>query len=115
MRPSSCKAKGRRLQQEVRDALLQAAPSLEPDDIRSTSMGAYGEDILFSPAARRLYPISVECKNVEKINIWEAIDQARDNAGTFTPVVVFKKNNEEAHVAIPLKHYIEIVSRSRNS
>lgn len=108
MRPQSAKAKGRRFQQEVRDKLLDAAPELEPDDIRSTSMGAGGEDILFSPAARRVYPFSIECKNVEKIRIWEAIKQARENCGNHTPAVAFKKNGEEAYIAIPFQKFLEM-------
>ena len=45
MRPQSAKAKGRRLQQIVCQDLLELFPSLEADDIRSTSMGCNGEDI----------------------------------------------------------------------
>lgn len=108
MRPQSAKAKGRRLQQMVRDILLKAAESLEPDDIRSTSMGASGEDILLSPAARKLYPYSIECKNVERLNIWDAIKQALENAGKYIPMVIFKKNGERAWVAIPLEDFMEI-------
>ena len=47
--------------------LLALAPSLEPDDIKSTSMGAGGEDVQLSPAARAVYPIQIECKNLAKI------------------------------------------------
>jgi hypothetical protein len=108
VRPSSAKAKGRRLQQSVRDALLEGRPDLEADDIRSTAMGQNGEDIQFSPAARRAYPYSIECKCVEKINIWDAINQARVNAGTHCPLVAFAKNNEETWVAIPLTKFIEL-------
>lgn len=108
MRPQSAKAKGRRFQQYVRDVLLKAASSLEPDDIRSTSMGAGGEDILFSPAARKIYPYSVECKCVERLNIWDAIKQAVDNCGKYIPTVVFKKNNHEAWIAMPLDDFMEI-------
>ena len=108
MRPQSAKSKGRRFQQYCRDILLKAADSLEPDDIRSTSMGAAGEDILFSPAARRVYPYSVECKNVEKLSIWGAIEQAVENCGKYIPVVMFKKNNHRAWIAIPLDSYMEI-------
>ena len=109
MKVSSAKQKGRRFQQEVRDKLLEVSHELEPDDIRSASMGAYGEDILFSPAARRQFPFSVECKNVEKLSIWRCIDQARSNApaGT-TPVVAFTRNREVAHVALPLDKFLEI-------
>lgn len=109
MRPQSAKSKGRLLQQYVRDILLHFAKTLEPDDIRSTSMGAGGEDILMSPAARRVYPFSIECKNVEKLNIWEALAQARDNAGKHVPVVVFTKNNEAAYIALPIDYFMEVL------
>ena len=39
-------------------------------------MGDSGEDILLSPAARKLFPFSVECKNQEKLNIWSSLEQA---------------------------------------
>jgi hypothetical protein len=69
-------------------------------------MGASGEDLLLSPAARKHYPFSVECKNVEKINIWEAIEQAEQYG--HTPLVAFKKNGKETHVAINLTTFMEI-------
>ena len=62
IKPSSSKAKGRRLQQAVRDGILEAFPALEPDDVKSTSMGAGGEDVQLSPAARKLFPYQIECK-----------------------------------------------------
>jgi len=109
MKTSSAKQKGRRFQQEVRDTLLEVGCGLEPDDIRSASMGAYGEDILFSPAARKQFPFSIECKNVEKLSIWRCIDQARSNApeGT-TPMVAFTRNREVPHVAMPMEEFIKI-------
>lgn len=109
MKVSSAKQKGRRFQQEVRDKLLEVGHGLETDDIRSASMGAPGEDILFSPAARRQFPFSVECKNVEKLSIWACIDQARANApeGT-TPMVAFTRNREVPHVALPMEKFLEI-------
>ena len=42
MKSRSAKAKGRRLQQQVRDLLLERfSPELEPDDIRSAIMGEW--------------------------------------------------------------------------
>lgn len=109
MKPSSAKAKGRRLQQEVVNRLLKIAPTLEPDDIRSTSMGAFGEDILFSPAARKLYPFSIECKNVEKLSVWSAIEQAEANCKDgLTPAVAFTKNRKETFIALPLDKFLQI-------
>jgi hypothetical protein len=107
LKPSSAKAKGRRFQQKVRDDLLETRPDLEPDDIRSNPMGAPGEDLLLSPAARRVYPFSFECKCVERLNIWDAINQARQNAGKHTPAVAFSKNGEETYVAIPMKVFLD--------
>lgn len=108
MRPQSCKAKGRRLQQDVCEALVKAAePFLETDDVRSTSMGAPGEDVLLSPLARKIYPFSIECKNVEKLNIWDAIKQAEAQNRSYKPMVAFKKNNEEIYVAIKLKDFLD--------
>jgi len=42
MKTASGKAKARKLQQMVRDKILEAFPMLEPDDCKSTSMGAGG-------------------------------------------------------------------------
>jgi hypothetical protein len=108
MKPASAKAKGRKLQQWVRDALLAAAPDLEPDDVRSTSMGASGEDLLLSPAARRVFPISIECKCQERLNIWDALKQAQANAAGHTPVVFFKRNRSEVFVALPAQTLIDL-------
>jgi hypothetical protein len=69
MKTRSAKNKGKRLQNDVRDLILETFKELEPDDVRSTTMGDSGEDVLLSPAARKLFPFSVECKNQEKLNI----------------------------------------------
>ena len=63
MKTASKKAKGRKLQDFVRDTLLTCFDSLEEDDIKSAIMGESGEDIKLSPAARRAIPYSFECKN----------------------------------------------------
>ena len=81
MRSRSRKNKGKRLQNKVRDILLEAFQDLEQDDIRSAIMGESGEDIKLSPAARKLIPYSIECKNQEKLNIWEGLSKAEENSG----------------------------------
>ena len=106
MRPSSAKAKGRRLQQELRDAILAAFPHLTPDDVRSTSMGASGEDTLLSPAARAAFPFASECKNQEALNIWKALEQAEANADPAAgkyPLLVFRRNRTRPWAAVPLE------------
>lgn len=48
MKTKSLKAKARLHQQEVRDRLLRAFPSLTEEDIQSVTMGRKGEDIIMS-------------------------------------------------------------------
>ena len=65
MKTQSAKAKGRKLQQWVRDQIIEQL-EVHPEDIESRSMGAGGEDLIMARAARQKFPFSVECKNVEK-------------------------------------------------
>ena len=70
MKTQSAKAKGRKLQQWVRDQIIEQL-EVHPEDIESRSMGAGGEDLIMARAARERFPFSVECKNVEKLNqLW---------------------------------------------
>ena len=104
------KAKGRRLQNHVRDMLRLVYPQLHEDDIKSQTMGMTGEDIVLSPAARDLIPYSFECKNVERLQFWATVDQAESNImeGTY-PAIVIKKNRKKPYVAIELEHFLELI------
>ena len=108
----SSMAKGRRLQNFVRDQLRNLFSFLEPDDIKSQTMGMTGEDIVLSPAARKSIPYSIECKNVEKLNIWSALEQAEDNANGMNPVVIFKRNRSNTYVTITFDHFMELIGEN---
>ena len=112
MKPQSAKAKGRNLQKWVRDLILETWTDLEPDDVRSTSMGAGGEDLLLSPAARRKFGFSVECKNVEKLNVWNAYEQAEANSGDHEPLLVMKKNRKKPLVVMDAEAFLELVKKA---
>ncbi len=107
MRPQSAKAKGRRLQQWVRDKLVECL-NIHPEHIESRSMGAGGEDLIMARAARQKFPHSIECKNVEKLNIWEAYEQACANCGDYEPIVVIKKNGKKPLVVVDAEYYIQL-------
>lgn len=107
MRVQSAKAKGRRLQQWVRDKLIEML-EVHPEDIESRSMGAGGEDLIMARAARSKFPHSIECKNVEKLNIWEAYEQATANGGDYEPIVVIKKNGKKPLVVVDAEYYISL-------
>jgi len=93
VKPQSNKAKGRKLQQWTRDKILHYSPSLEKDDVKSTSMGAQGEDVQLSPAARKQYPVSIECKSRASYAFYKDYDQATVNAPKgMEPILVAKAN-----------------------
>ena len=107
MKPQSAKAKGRRLQQQFRDLLIEEL-KIHPEDIESRSMGAGGEDLIMARAAREKFPYSIECKNVEKLNVWEAYKQADENSKNYEPVVVMKKNNHKTLVVLDAEYFVKI-------
>ena len=114
MKTSSAKAKGRKLQQHVRDVLLEAFPTLEPDDVKSTSMGAQGEDVQLSPAARKLMPIAVETKARNSIAACRFFEQAQEHAravkgGKANAVVVMKENRKQPVVMIDLNFLVQLL------
>jgi hypothetical protein len=110
MKPRSAKNKGKRLQNKIRDLILEKFDILESDDVRSITMGDSGEDILLSPAARRLFPFSVECKNQEKLNIWSALEQAEENSGDHTPLVIFKRNRSKTYAVLEFGKLLEMLN-----
>ena len=105
MNTQSAKAKGRRLQQWFRDQLIEKL-EVHPEDIESRSMGAGGEDLIMARAARKKFPYSVECKNQEKLNVWESYSQAVDNCNNYEPVVVIKRNNHKALVVVDAEYFV---------
>lgn len=107
MKAQSAKAKGRRLQQEFRKLLIEEL-DIHPEDIESRSMGAGGEDLIMARAAREKFPYSIECKNVEKLNVWDAYDQASSNKGNYEPIVVMRKNNKKALVVVDAEYFVRL-------
>jgi len=113
MKTQSRKAKGRRLQQQFRDLLIEKL-DIDPEDIESRSMGAGGEDLIMSKAARTKFPYSIECKNQERMNIWSAWEQANSNKGMYEPLVVIKKNGVRPLVVLDAENFLEMIKEFNN-
>ena len=113
MKTSSAKAKGRRLQQQFMKLLIEKL-EIDPEDIESRSMGAAGEDLIMSKAARNKFPYSIECKNQERLNIWTAWDQANSNRGIYEPMLVIKKNGTAPLVVLNAENFLEYVKEFNN-
>ena len=107
MKTQSAKAKGRRLQQEFRKLLIEEL-NIHPEDIESRSMGAGGEDLIMARAAREKFPFSIECKNQETFNVWDAYKQASENSKDYEPIVVMKKNNHKTLVVLDAEKFVKL-------
>ncbi len=72
-------------------------------------MGAGGEDLIMARDARRKFPFSIECKNVEKLNVWNAYEQATANSGDNEPILFMKKNRKKPLVVVDAEWFIKNV------
>jgi len=113
MKTQAKKAKGRRLQQQFMQLLIEKL-DIDPQDIESRSMGARGEDLIMSKAARDKFPYSIECKNQERMNIWSAWDQANNNKGLYEPLVVIKKNGVRPLVLLDAESFLNMIKEFNN-
>jgi len=62
-------------------------------------------------AARERFPFSVECKNVEKLNVWDAYEQAKSNSNDYEPIVIMKKNQKKPLVVVDADFFISLFKR----
>lgn len=111
--PQSAKAKGRKLQQWVRDQILQRFPSLHTDDVRSTSMGAGGEDVQLSPKARELVSYTIECKNRKAIAVFKDYQQACGHKDA-EPLVILKQNQSMPLALVDAKHFFDLIQKQKD-
>ena len=61
-----------------------------------------------SEEARKLFPYKVECKNVEKLNVWKAYEQAGDHEGEEEPLLIIKKNNKNPLVVVDAEFFFKL-------
>lgn len=120
MKTSSAKAKGRKLQNHVKCALLgkevwkdlgsTRIGKLTEDDVRCALMGECGVDIKLSARGRSYFPFAVECKNTETASVWQWIAQAEANSIDETiPLVVFSRNRSKVYCVIEFDKLMELV------
>ena len=93
MKPRSAKAKGKLLCTYVVQRIKETF-SLAESDVRSPPTSVPGEDLWFSETARKLFPFSVEAKNVKTLSITAALEQATTNSKGFTPCVCHKPHGK---------------------
>ena len=74
-------------------------------------MGMCGEDIILSPAARKIIPFSFECKNQETLPLWKSLAQAEDNSKGRDPVLVIKRNKSGVYAVIQFNVFTKLIER----
>lgn len=79
MKPASAKNKGRKWQQNCA-ALITRVFVLDEGDVVSRPMGSGGADLMMSPAARKVFPFTLECKKTTGPPGMPAMNQAKHNA-----------------------------------
>lgn len=108
MTPQSAKGKGRIFQQWCRDKILYHNPELALDDVRSTSMGAGGEDVQLSTHARIMFPYQIECKSKASYSVYKDYAQASDH-GNCEPLLIIKANHKKPLAIIDADHFFSLV------
>ena len=106
MKTSSAKAKGRNLQKWVVQKLIEHIDA-DKDDLESRPMGSSGEDVIMGKETRQKFSYSIECKNQEKVNVWEAYKQAESNCKGYEPLVVIKRNRHKPLVVMDAEKFVE--------
>lgn len=109
----SRKAKGRILQNTVAGVLHDTYPFLtvgKDQDIQGREMGQSGTDIRLSTKARKFIPFDIECKAVERFDIWGSLKQCEDNTGKGRiPLLVFKRNRSKIYCCLELKDLLFVM------
>ena len=105
----SRKAKGRRLQNWVRDSLRGLFLTLTDDDVRVAIMGETGADVKLSANAKKLFPYDIECKNTERTKtIYNYYEQAIDHTNGGEPLVIIKMNRQKPLAIVDAEHFMEM-------
>ena len=111
MTSKSAKAKGRRLAQKIVDKIAEKLRLTKPEQIHPTPSGVTGSDVTMSLGAKAVFPYDVEAKNVERLNIWEAIAQVeKRRSPDMTPLVVFSRNGEKIYAVVEFDHFLDLVA-----
>ncbi len=118
MKTASAKAKGRKLQQLVRDQLRLILKSFDStivdDDVESRGMGQNGVDVILSPAAKRILPLDIECKAQEACNVttefWDHFGKYKSKPTV--KLLIHRRNHTEALVTIRWEDFVKFLEGS---
>lgn len=109
------KKRGRDGQKEVVAMLHKYFPDIALGDIKSTPMGAPGEDVWLSNAARSLIgQYQIEVKRQKSLAIQGWLDQATEH-GEYKPLVFTREDSNTSGWIVILKaeHFFELLPNAK--
>ncbi len=113
MTPAAAKKKGMDFQKEIRDLILKHFTELTARDVKSTSSGADGEDILLSERAyEALNHIVIECKSLNKLethNVYAAIKQCQGHGEGRLHAAFMRTNHKGPLVVLEAEEFIKFM------
>lgn len=75
-------------------------------------MGAGGEDVQLSPAAREKFNFNIECKNRAAIAVFKDYEQAKTH-GLSEPLVVLKQNGSKPLALVDAEFFIDLIAKNQ--
>lgn len=107
MKTKSAKAKGRRLQDKVKDDLVKHLEIANPKEVKKAIMGEKGPDVVYKT-------LIAECTNTEYLRIWEKLaqlDHHLENSDQKNPlgILIFKKNKSEIYATIKWSDFLHML------
>tara|TARA_R110000851_G_scaffold107509_4_gene227784 strand:+ start:1414 stop:1752 length:339 start_codon:yes stop_codon:yes gene_type:complete len=110
MKQRSRRAKGRYLQNIVRDRIVKLYPVLTKKDIRTSNTGENSADVkLLSHTAKKLFPYEVETKNRSDFKGLYAHFKQAQRHGPQTPLLIIKGTKERPLAIIDMEHFFELL------
>lgn len=110
------KANGRRLQNKVRDAVLDIFPELH-GHIKSRTMGEAGRDIELSATGMELFPFSIECKYRQNIAIYKFMEQSIKEAKEdgLLPLLALQAARKEPLMVMRMEDFFVLLKQGSES
>ena len=107
MLTKSAKAKGRLLQNWVREQLIFFLLFKE-DEISTAVMGEKGADVKIVPDSQCWFPYLIECKSQKRgfSAVYDAYEQCENHKGRGEPLVFIKQNRKKPLAIVDAEYFI---------
>lgn len=107
MLTKSAKAKGRNLQNWVRDQIIFFLHLTEAE-VTTAIMGEKGADVKIIPDSQCWFPYIIECKSQKKgfSAVYNAYEQCEGHKGRGEPLVIIKQNRKKPLAIVDAEYFI---------